>query len=128
MKTLLLNFLFHKASGLIAPTAGAIVGALCHFMMVHWHLTLEPESQAWLIGTITVGATALLNSIMSYYKTGKWTDVQAALGVVPDGVPGPVTMAVATASAKAADRLASDSGPIRFSRPSPIASLGKGLE
>ena len=87
---------------MIAPAAGAAVAALCLFMQAHWHITFDAATQTEIALGIGGAMTTVLNLAVSWYKNGKMVALQQSMGIVaadggkPDGVPGPVTQAVAS--------------------------------
>lgn len=99
---LALPFIFHKLSGAIAPAVGAIVAALCLFMQAHWHITFDAATQTTIALGIGGAMTTALNLVISWIKNGRMVALQENLGVIADGVPGPVTMAVASYATKPA--------------------------
>lgn len=107
MKTLIVNAIYHKLGGMIAPAAGAAVAALCLFLQAHWHITFDAATQTTIALGIGGALTTVLNLAVSWYKNGKMVALQQVMGIVaadggkPDGVLGPVTEAVASYAQKA---------------------------
>jgi hypothetical protein len=102
MKTLIVNAIYHKLGGMIAPAAGAAVAAICLFLQAHWHITFDSATQTTIALGIGGVMTTILNLAVSWYKNGKMVALQQVMGIVaadggkPDGVLGPVTQAVAS--------------------------------
>ena len=122
MKTLLslpfvAKFINHELGGIIQNAAGAIVGALGAFLLHHFHLTLDADSQQKLDGALVAGGMVLATTVVQYFQTGSVKALQTSLGLVdPDGVIGPVTMRVASGIADSHDSSVDVARKILFSQ------------
>jgi len=86
----------HRMGGIITSAAGAIVGGICAALTRYLHLTLAPDEQTQLDSALVLGGTTLANGLLQSWKAGNAKALQEALGVVPDGYIGPVTIRRAT--------------------------------